>query len=95
MEVKLYADKMHLYFRQQNATSIPWELEQVKCLPSKRINIRLKYNRTVNTSGKAHSNYPKDLDVEHNNKILVSEFNALYRRLTDRTLHRNQLNLND
>ena len=63
-------------------------LAQVKCLLSERMSVRLRYNRTVNTSGKAHSNYPKDLDVEHNNKILKSEIHAFRGRITDRTLDR-------
>ena len=46
---------------------------QIRFLLSERISARLCFIRTVNFIGKQDSNYPKYLDVEHNNKLIKSE----------------------
>ena len=49
---------------------------------------RLRFNRTVTFVGKQDSNYPKDLDIEHNNKLIKSEVHSFRGHITDRTLDR-------
>lgn len=63
-------------------------LAQIKCLLSPRLSYRLKWNRTVNTSGNVMGNYPKDLDVEHDNKIVKRDLKAFRGVITEKTTER-------
>lgn len=83
---------MYLYFKEAGCFKYAYgcleSLAQVKCFLSRRMSTRLKYNRTVNTSGKYNTNFPKDLDVEHNNKLVKDEIHAFRGKITEKTLNR-------
>ena len=83
---------MYLYFKATGcykyAHGCLETLAQIRCLLSERMSARLCFNRTVNFVGKQDFNYPKDLDIEHNNKLIKIEVHSFRGHITDRTLDR-------
>ena len=80
---------MYLYFKATGcykyAHGCLETLAQVKCLLSPRLAHTLMWNRTVNTEGKVNTNYPKDLDVEHSNKLIKQDLKTYRGEITEKT----------
>ena len=61
---------------------------QVNCLLSPRLSHSLVWNRTVNSEGKADTNYPMDLAVEHDNKSFKADIHTYKGEITDKSIFR-------
>lgn len=61
---------------------------QVNCLLSPRLSHSLVWNRTVNSQGKADTNYPMDLAVEHDNKSFKNDIHTYKGEVTDKSIFR-------
>lgn len=61
---------------------------QVKALLPPRLAYKIMWNRTVNHRGEVNSNFPVDLDIEHNNGYFKEEVRTYRGDFTDRTLKR-------
>jgi hypothetical protein len=58
-------------------------LAQLKFLLSPRKAFRLKWNRTANGRGSVDSNFPLDLDVEHENKVFKEHITTYRGEVTE------------
>lgn len=61
---------------------------QVNCLLSPRLAHSLTWNRFVNHQGKLDTNFPMDLDVEHENKAFKADIHSFKGEITDRSISR-------
>ena len=83
---------MYLYFKVTGCFKYAFgcleTLAQVKCLLTPCLAYRLKWNRVVNAEGKINSNYPKDLDLEHSNKLIKQDLKTYRGEITEKTSRR-------
>lgn len=61
---------------------------QVNCLLSPRLAYSLTWNRFVNHQGKLDTNFPMDMDVEHDNKAFKSDIHSFKGEITDKSIAR-------
>jgi hypothetical protein len=61
---------------------------QVNCLLIPRLAHSLTWNRFVNLQGKVHTNFPMDLDVEHDNGAFKMDIHSFKGEITDKSISR-------
>lgn len=61
---------------------------QANCLLSPRLAHSLTWNRFVNHQGKVDTNFPMDLDVEHDNKAFKADIHSFKGEITDKSIAR-------
>jgi hypothetical protein len=61
---------------------------QVNCLPSPRLAHSLTLNRFVNHQGKVDTNFPMDLNVEHDNRAFKMDIHSFKGEITDKSISR-------
>ena len=61
---------------------------QVNCLLTPRLAHSLTWNRFVNHQGKADTNHPMDLEIEHDNKFFKNDCHSYRGEFTEKTVNR-------
>jgi len=86
---------MYLFFKLSKkpkyAYGILETVTQVNCLLTPKLAEQLTWNRSVNTTGTIGTNYPMDLDVEHDNRMFKDNLHTKHGQVTDPVLTRASL----
>lgn len=81
-----------LYFKVSNCLKYSFAMlqlqAQVSALLSPRLAHSLTWNRFVNHQGKADSNHPMDLEIEHDNKLFKTDCQSYQGEITEKSIQR-------
>ena len=89
VDINMY---LYMLYKQNNcpkyAYGILETLAQANVLLSERLAYQLIWNRTVNHQGKADTNHPNDLDLEHQNKLFKDQIHSYRGVFTEKSIAR-------